>query len=224
MSTDPSVPGTPAVNVQIQEPPARSIVLRVLFALVIFASFSLNFFFCVVVGLLSSSEKDEEAYPEKLLYGPKGADDKIAVIRVQGVLLEGFISYPLKQIEKAMKDDHVKAVVVRIDSPGGTISASEDLHKHLIRLRDGKSPRIPEARPKKLVASMGSIAASGGYYIAMPAEQVFAERTTITGSIGVYAALPNVSELAGKAGFHMELIRAGAIKASGSPFHALTPQ
>src|SRR5262249_52706589 len=102
--------------------------------------------------------------------------------------------------------------------------ASDDLHKALMRMRDGKSPRVPDARPKKLVASMGSIAASGGYYIAMPAEQVFAEPTTITGSIGVFASLPNVSEMGHKAGLRMELIKAGAIKASGSPFHELTPQ
>ena len=121
------------------------------------------------------------------------------------------------------RDPHVKAVVVRIDSPGGTIGASEDIHRELTRLRSGQHPRFPDAKAKPLVASMGSIAASGGYYIAMPAETVFAEKTTLTGSIGVFAALPNVSELANKNGVRMELIKAGGIKGSGSPFHELTP-
>ena len=71
---------------------------------------------------------------------------------------------------------------------------------------------------------MGAIAASGGYYIAMPAEKVLAEKTTLTGSIGVYAALPNVSELANKNGVRLELVKAGGIKGSGSPLHELTPQ
>jgi protease-4 len=87
--------------------------------------------------------------------------------------------------------------------------------------------------PKPLVVSMGNLAASGGYYIAMAAAQdpkkpedkkIFAERTTLTGSIGVYASFPNVSELTHKYGIKMELIRAGDIKGSGSPFHEMSPQ
>jgi protease-4 len=77
---------------------------------------------------------------------------------------------------------------------------------------------------KPIVASMGMIAASGGYYIAMPAEKVYAEKTTLTGSIGVYAALPNVSELAKNNGVRLELIKAGSIKGSGSMLHEMTPQ
>jgi protease-4 len=71
---------------------------------------------------------------------------------------------------------------------------------------------------------MGAIAASGGYYIAMPAQKVLAERSTLTGSIGVYAALPNVSELANKNGVRLELVKAGSIKGSGSPLHELKPE
>jgi protease-4 len=71
---------------------------------------------------------------------------------------------------------------------------------------------------------MGSLAASGGYYIAMPAQYLVAERTTITGSIGVYASFPNIADLADKYGFRMETIKAGAVKDSGSMFHHMTPQ
>jgi protease IV len=174
-------------------------------------------------ALWPSSSDDEPRVTETHLYGPRRAADKVAVVRADGPLVEGLDRHILRQVEAAARDPHVKAVVVRIDSPGGTIGASEDIHRELTRLRSGQHPRFPDAKAKPLVASMGSIAASGGYYIAMPAEQVFAEKTTLTGSIGVFASLPNVSELANKNGVRMELIKAGPIKGSGSPFHELTP-
>ena len=177
----------------------------------------------LAVALWPSTGEDEPAATEAHLYGPRRASDKVAVVRAEGPLMEGLDRHILRQIDTAARDRHVKAVVLRIDSPGGTIGASEDIHRELTRLRAGQHPRFPDARPKPLVASMGAIAASGGYYIAMPAEKVFAEPTTLTGSIGVFAALPNVSELANKYGVRMELIKAGPIKGSGSPFHELTP-
>ena len=90
-----------------------------------------------------------------------------------------------------------KAVVLRVNSPGGTITASDDLYHRLVRLREGTAPHA--SGKKTLVVSMGSLAASGGYYISMPAEYLFAEETTLTGSIGVYAAFPNVAELGERA-------------------------
>src|SRR2546421_1421244 len=71
---------------------------------------------------------------------------------------------------------------------------------------------------------MGALAASGGYYVAMPAQHVYAERTTITGSIGVYSAFLNVHELASKYGVKMEMVKAGDVKGAGSMFHELKPQ
>jgi protease-4 len=94
----------------------------------------------------------------------------------------------------------------------------------LLELRDGKMLKYPKSGPKKIVVSMGAIAASGGYYIAMPGEKIFAEPITLTGSIGVYASLPNVAKFINQHGVEFELIKAGGIKASGSPFHELTPQ
>jgi protease-4 len=91
------------------------------------------------------------------------------------------------------------------------------LHHRLAELRDGK-----DGNPAKpLIVSMGSMAASGGYYIAMPAKVLYAERTTITGSIGVYASFPNVKELGDKAGFHINLVKAGRVKDSGSAFQEM---
>jgi protease-4 len=175
----------------------------------------------VVVFLLGGFGKGSEGPHERLYAGKKSAGNKIAVIRVEGVLFEGLTGYARRQIDAAAGDDEVKAIVVRIVSPGGTITASDDLHKRLNDLRSGHNPRHP-GKAKPIVVSMGSIAASGGYYIAMiksdPPTVVFAEPTTITGSIGVYASFPNVKEFADKHGFKMNVIKAGDLKYSGSMF------
>src|SRR5439155_3369021 len=167
--------------------------------------------------------------------GSESVTEKVAVVRIEGTIMEGLLAFPHKQIEEAAKDRNVKAVVVRIESPGGTITASDDLHRRLVHLRDGTTPKLQEkgTDPKPLVVSMGAMAASGGYYIAMPAaldpkkpeeKKLFAERTTITGSIGVYAAFPNAADFAKNHGIEMDMIKAGDVKGSGSLFHKMSPQ
>jgi len=180
----------------------------------------------LICGLMfwPQSSTEDKGSREKHLYGPQTVSDKVAVVRADGPLVEGLDTHILKQIEKAGRDSHVKAIVLRIDSPGGSIGSSEEIHRELTRVRAGQHPRFPDVKAKPVVASMGSIAASGGYYIAMPAEKILAEKSTITGSIGVYAALPNVSKLANDHGVKLELIKAGSIKGSGSPLHELTPE
>jgi protease-4 len=117
---------------------------------------------------------------EKYVSGPKLGDDKLAIITISGVIMdgEGFVK---NQIDKVRDDKKVKAVVVRVDSPGGTVSGSDYIFHHLKKLRDEKG--IP------LVVSMGGMAASGGYYVAMAVgdkeDTIFAEPTCSTGSIGV---------------------------------------
>jgi protease-4 len=159
---------------------------------------------------------------ERSFAGKAGARDKIAVIKIDGVLMEGLLSYDEKQIEQAATDKHVKAVILRINSPGGSVSASEHLYRRLLRLRDGDPEKNTD--PKPLIVSMQALAASGGYYIAMAARPLLAEPTTETGSIGVYAALPNVEALGEKIGFNMRVFKAGEVKDSGSPFRGMTPK
>lgn len=184
------------------------------------------FFNLLICGLMfwPQASTEEKGPREKHLYGPHTVADKVAVVRADGTLVEGLDTHILRQIEKAGRDAHVKAIVVRIDSPGGSIGSSEEIHRELTRVRTGQHPRFSDITAKPMVASMGSIAASGGYYIAMPAEKVLAEKSTITGSIGVYAALPNVSKLANDHGVKLELVKAGSIKGSGSPLHEMTPE
>ena len=214
------------MNEPASTPPAASSEpvhrARRLWKVLFLLSFLLNVLFCLWFRAFHLSDDDE--LPERRLYGEKKADDKIAVIRIEGVLMDGFTRYYIRQIHQAAKDEHVKAIVLRIDSPGGTASASEELHRLITQLRDGKLRAHPESKPKKIVVSMGAIAASGGYYIAMPAERIFAERICITGSIGVYASLPNFADFVNQHGVKFNLVKVGGIKASGSPFHELTPQ
>jgi protease-4 len=159
--------------------------------------------------------------PEKHFSGSRSATNKIAIVSLDGVIMEGLLGNVHRQLEQAAKDDSVKAVVLRINSPGGSITASDDLHRRIIKLRDGEKNKDRPAKP--LVVSMSSVAASGGYYVAVPASRILAERSTLTGSIGVYTSLPNVKELASKVGVSMNTIKAGAIKDSGSMFKEMTP-
>jgi protease-4 len=168
--------------------------------------------------------EDPQGANERFYLGDANARDKIAVVRVGGVITEGGIAFPVRQLRAAAADRHVKAVVLRIDSPGGTVSASEELYQCVVNLRDNTGRRFPGTAPKPVSVSMGAVAASGGYYIAAAGSPVVAEKTTITGSIGVFAALPNVAELAHKNGVKLELVKAGGIKAAGSFFHDLTPE
>jgi protease-4 len=183
----------------------------------------------VCVGLLTlRGSLDADAYAnaplnETFHSGKADAKDKIAIIRINGVLMEGLLNYPQKQIEQAVEDKEVKAVVLRINSPGGSITASDDLHRRIVQLRDGKTPG-KDAPKKPVIVSMGSLAASGGYYIATPGQTILAERTTMTGSIGVYSAFPNVKGLADQYHFSLITIKQGKIKDSGSPFKEMSDE
>jgi protease-4 len=186
----------------------------------------------LLLALFTNIGKTEGGLRERFYAGNDKAQDKIAVIRIEGVLFEGLTDYAINQIDAAAKDDRVKAVVVRITSPGGTITASDNLHKRLNDLRNGKPKIRYPGKAKPIVVSMGSVAASGGYYIAMIRSEdkkdrptvVLAEPATVTGSIGVYASFPNIKGLAEDYKVKMNVIKAGDIKTSGSPFRDMTPE
>lgn len=200
-------------------------LLRSFMFLLLAASIGLNIvmFFLLKGSGLGLGDGGSSYVPEKLVSGPAKAQDKIAIVNLDGVIMDGSTEFTQKSIDKAAADEHVKAVVFRINSPGGTITASDDLHRRISELVQGKNAKQKGGK-KPVVVSMGALAASGGYYVAMPAEFIMAEPTTITGSIGVYAAFPNITGLAEKWGFGMNVIKAGAVKDSGSMFHRMTPQ
>lgn len=186
-----------------------------------------NLAFCTLSGLVLllagafGHHSDEELPLDETFHsGSTGAGDKVAVVRIEGVILEGFLDYPRRQIKQAANDPDVKAVVIRINSPGGSITASDELHQRISELVQGTAER--DAKPT--IVSMGAMAASGGYYVAMPCKTLYAERTTLTGSIGVFASFPNIKELSDWLGIKMETVKRGAVKDSGSPFKDMTPQ
>ena len=136
--------------------------------------------------------------------------EKLALVRIEGVITES--EDIVRQIKKYREDAAIKGIVLRIDSPGGAVGPSQEIYKEVLRTTEGK----------KVVASMGGLAASGGYYIACAANKIFANPGTITGSIGVIMAFSNFEELMKKLGLKTIVIKSGKFKDTGSPVRELT--
>lgn len=173
--------------------------------------------FCVltIMGMSAAYQQyfgDGTGPAEKYHSLSREAAKKIAVVKVTGAIMEGddFIERQLEQVEK---DDSVVAVVMRIDSPGGTVTYSHRLY-HQAR-------ELLNERELPMVVSMGSLCASGGYYLAMAVgdqeDVIYAEPTTWTGSIGVVIPLYNVSTLMGFTGVQDRSLASGDLKLMGSP-------
>ncbi len=130
--------------------------------------------------------------------------DKIGILEVEGTITDS--RRMVEQIEEFRDQNNIKAVVIRIDSPGGGVGPSQEIYSELKQL----------AKEKPLIVSMGSVAASGGYYLAVAGEKIFANPGTITGSIGVIMSFPNYQELMGKVGVGTEVVKSGRFKDIGS--------
>jgi protease-4 len=140
--------------------------------------------------------------------------EKIAVIRVEGVIEES--RSVLEQLEKYSKNPTVKAIVLRVNSPGGGVAPSQEIYQAVAKIRD--------KGVQKVVVSMGSVAASGGYYISCPADKIVANPGTITGSIGVLMSFANLQELFEKIGLEPVIIKSGKHKDIGYPTRAITAE
>ncbi|RJP67902.1 MAG: signal peptide peptidase SppA [Candidatus Abyssobacteria bacterium SURF_17] len=139
--------------------------------------------------------------------------DSVAIIEVEGPIFD--IEEPMKQLERYVENDSVKALVIRMNSPGGAVAPSQEMFEELKKAR-GKG--------KKVVVSMNSVAASGAYYIACAADEIYANPGTITGSIGVIAEFPNIQGLMDKLGIQFETIKTGKFKDSGSWHRPMNPE
>ena len=157
-------------------------------------------------------------------WSPAKAEPQIAVIHVEGVILggrgqsglwgeNGGVDGIIRQLHEARDDDAVKAIILRINSPGGSATASQELGEEILKVRAGGKP---------VVSSMGDIAASGGYWLAACTERIYANPSTITGSIGVYMPYANWEELYQKIGIRNERIQSGPHKDILSPDRAMT--
>ncbi len=138
--------------------------------------------------------------------------NRIGVVEVKGLISD--VQDTLKEIKKFRKDENVRALLVRIESPGGGIGPSQEVYRELQRT----------IQKKPVVASLGSIAASGGYYAASATSRIVANPGSITGSIGVISYFPNLQELFEKVGFENVIIKSGRFKDVGNPGREMTQQ
>ncbi len=145
--------------------------------------------------------------------GESGSEEKIAVVEVKGIITES--DDIVKKLKKYAKDPSIKGILVRINSPGGGVAPSQEIYSEILRAR---------TRGKKVVASMASLGASGGYYIACAANKIIANPGTITGSIGVIMPFSNIEELLEKVGVKALVVKSGKFKNIGSPTHGMTKE
>jgi protease-4 len=138
--------------------------------------------------------------------------DKIAVVDIKGVITSS--RDIVEQIDTFKADDDVKAIILRINSPGGGVGPSQEIYREVLSAKE----------KKKVVASMESVAASGGYYVACASDLIVANPGTITGSIGVVMEFSNVEDLLKKIGLQSYVIKSGKHKDIGSPLRKMTPE
>lgn len=142
------------------------------------------------------------------LFGPR-----IAIVELEGVIAE--VDDLVREVKAHRDNPQVKAVVIRINSPGGVVGPTQELHQALMRVREAGKP---------VVASLGSVAASGGYYTAVAADRIFANPGTLTGSIGVIMQMANVENLFKKVGVEYIVVKAGQYKDLGNFSRPMTPE
>lgn len=137
---------------------------------------------------------------------------KVALIKIQDTIMDYMDT--VESISKAQKDETIKAVVILVDSPGGAVGASQEIYRSIEKLRE----------KKPVVVSMGNVAASGGYYVSAPANVIYANPGTITGSIGVIIQQVDLSEVLNKIGVKVNTVKSGENKDILYPNKPLTPQ
>jgi protease-4 len=198
---------------------------------VFFGSFILNIFllfslFAKTAGTQTLT-KNELKLQEVVVTGRGEGMEKIAQIAIEGPILyqedswqtltgkQTGVNFIIKQIRQAKNDKKVNAIVLTIKSPGGSITASDEIYQEILSARAGG---------KKVVAFLNETAASGGYYVALPADKIIAAPTTLTGSIGVIAQTFNIEKLLEKYGVKTETIKSGKHKDILSSFREMTPE
>jgi protease-4 len=141
------------------------------------------------------------------LFGPR-----VAIVELEGVILE--VDDIVRELKGYRENPTVRAVVMRINSPGGVVAPTQELHDAVVRLRQAGKP---------VVASLGAVAASGGYYVAVACDQIYANPGTLTGSIGVIMQLANLEQLMKKVGVDYVVVKAGQFKDIGNVARPMTP-
>ena len=143
----------------------------------------------------------------------KSPSGEIALVHVNGILMDS--RDIVRQLSDYRHDPQVRGIILRIDSPGGAVAPAQEIYSEIMKLR---------ANHKTVYASMSTVAASGGYYIACAADYVLANPGTLTGSISAVMAFNNIEELTKKVGVKPNIIKSGKFKDVGSPLRAMTPE
>jgi len=147
------------------------------------------------------------------LYGRSSViGENIGVVEITGIIKDS--KEKLRQLNDFGKDNKIKAVIVRIDSPGGAVGPSQEIYNEILKIKS----------KKPVIASIGTMGASGGYYIASSATKIVANPGSITGSIGVIMQFINLENLLGKVGIKENVIKSGTYKDTGSPFREMTKE
>lgn len=140
--------------------------------------------------------------------------DSVLVLKLEGIILDS--SEFLEDLNKYIKNKKIKGVLIRINSPGGGTSASQEIYKEILRLK--------ELHKKPVVVSIGSVGASGAFYISMAGDKIIANEASLLGSIGVIIYLSNLEKLYEWAKIENYVVKTGEFKDSGSQFRGLTPR
>jgi protease-4 len=140
------------------------------------------------------------------LFGPR-----VAIVELEGIIIE--VDDIVRELKRHRENATVRAVVLRINSPGGVVGPTQELHDAVLRLRQAGKP---------VVASLGAVAASGGYYVAVACDQIYANPGTLTGSIGVIMQLANLEQLMKKVGVDYVVVKAGQFKDIGNVARPMT--
>ena len=207
-------PGAVPQTIHIHNHPRRGgWMLRIVFLLLV-SSLVLN-----ATQLASYREYTSGTTPpyERFVEGELDSPDKIALLEIEGVIMPPYSDRVLKAIERIEEDEQVRGVVLAIDSPGGLVADSHRIYRKLVALRE----------TKPMIVSMGRLAASGGYYVAMgagPKAKILAEETTWTGSIGVIIPRYDLSGLGAKVGLQSDALKTGPLKDALDPFRPLSDE
>lgn len=164
---------------------------------------------------------------EEVILEPSPSKNKILVLNLSGVIGSSLSPNPLKReesllsriyyrLDKASEDSRVKGVILRLDTPGGEVTATDILYTEILKFK--KKTHLP------VVALMMGVAASGGYYVASACDSIIAHPSTITGSIGVISIFPDFHQLMDQLGIQVNVIKSGKMKDAGSSFKKLSPK
>jgi len=199
----------------MQQSQSKNILVGVVVALAVLLA-SLNLIACVA-GVWVASQVSG-ALSQEVVPGPS-----VGILRAEGAIISGrppslrqegivYSEQMAKILKRVKTEDNIKALVLRVDSPGGSVVGSNEIYEALLQI------------DKPIVVSMGEMAASGGYYISCAADRIMVNPGTLTGSIGVIAQMPNVQGLMEKLGVEVNVIKSGKLKDEGSPFRPMTEE